>query len=163
MNVERMRIGQGFDVHAFDGVPPLKIGGVIVDQTRGLAGTSDADVLVHAVADALLGAAALGDLGSRFPSDDERWNDADSLELLSKVVDMVRSAGLRVMNVDTTVIVQTVRIEPHRADIRANLAQTLNIDVGDVSVKATTTDQLGFLGRDEGVAATAIVALVATH
>ena len=163
MNVERLRIGQGFDVHAFDSVPPLKIGGVIVDETRGLAGTSDADVLVHAVADALLGAAALGDLGSHFPSNDERWSDADSLELLSKVVDMVKSAGLDVVNVDTTVMAQTVRIEPHRADIRANLAQTLNIHVADVSVKATTTDQLGFLGRDEGVAASAIVALVATH
>ena len=139
----------------------MKIGGVIVDEQRGLSGTSDADVLVHAVADALLGAAALGDLGSYFPSEDERWKGSDSLELLAQVVGMVEAAGWRVGNLDTTVIAENVRISPFRAAMRANLADALKVPVADVSVKATSTDKLGFLGRDEGVAATAIVSLVA--
>ena len=154
-----MRVGQGIDVHPLANLPPLKIGGVVVDETRGLGGTSDADVLVHAVADALLGAAALGDLGSYFPSDDDRWLGADSLDLLHQVAAMVRTAGYEIANVDATVIAETVRISPHREAMRENIAQTLEIDHMAVSVKATTTDRLGFLGRDEGVAASAVALL----
>ena len=113
-------------------------------------------MLVHAVSDALLGAAALGDLGTFFPSDDERWIGANSLTLLESIVALLDSEGLRVGNVDATVIAQTVRIAPHRQQMRENLAAAMKIDVHRVSVKATTTDSLGFLGRDEGIAATAI-------
>ena len=155
-----MRIGSGFDVHALDGNPPLKIGGVTVDETRGLAGTSDADVLVHAVCDALLGAAALGDLGTLFPSDDDRWTGADSFDLLEHVVGLIETEGLRVGNLDATVMAETVRIGPFREQMRANLAEALHIDATDISVKATTTDGLGFVGRDEGIAASAVVLLV---
>lgn len=155
-----MRIGHGFDVHPLDDLPPLRIGGVVVDETRGLAGTSDADVLVHAVADALLGAAALGDLGTYFPSDDDRWLGANSLDLLAQVVGMVHSNGWRVGNIDTTVIAQSVRIASNREAMRNNLADALEIGHADVSVKATSTDHLGFIGRDEGVAALATVLLV---
>jgi 2-C-methyl-D-erythritol 2,4-cyclodiphosphate synthase len=155
-----MRIGHGFDVHPLDDLPPLKIGGVVVDETRGLGGTSDADVLVHAVADALLGAAALGDLGTYFPSSDERWLGANSLDLLEQVVAMVSSKGWKVSNIDATVMAQTVRVSPHREAMRANIAGALGVDVSDVSVKATTTDELGFLGRDEGVAAMVTVLLI---
>lgn len=155
-----MRIGHGFDVHPLDDLPPLRIGGVVVDETRGLAGTSDADVLVHAVADALLGAAALGDLGTYFPSDDDRWLGANSLDLLAQVVGMVHSNGWRVGNIDTTVIAQSVRIASNREAMRNNLADALEIGHADVSVRATSTDHLGFIGRDEGVAALATVLLV---
>ncbi len=157
-----MRVGSGIDIHGFDDVPPLIIGGVVVDETRGLAGTSDADVLVHAVADALLGAAALGDLGTFFPSDDERWLDADSLEILGHVAALLDAEGLTVGNIDATVIAQTVRIAPHREAMRKNLAGILNLALDDVSVKATTTDHLGFLGRDEGIAAMATVLVLDT-
>jgi len=155
-----MRIGHGFDVHPLDDLPPLKIGGVVVDETRGLGGTSDADVLVHAVADALLGAAALGDLGTYFPSSDERWLGANSLDLLEQAVALVSSKGWKVSNIDATVMAQTVRVSPHREAMRANIAGALGVDVSDVSVKATTTDELGFLGRDEGVAAMVTVLLI---
>lgn len=154
-----MRVGLGFDAHQIGDLPPLKLGGVIVDEHRGLAGTSDADVLVHAVADAMLGAAALGDLGTYFPSDDERWLGADSLHLLEQVVALVGAEGMAVDNVDTTVVAQSVRVNPHRAAIRENLAEVLGVSLDRVSVKATTTDTMGFLGRDEGVAAMAVVAL----
>ena len=154
-----MRVGSGFDVHQFDDEPPLLIGGVVVDQTRGLAGTSDADVLFHAISDALLGAAALGDVGTFFPSDDDQWIDADSADLLRQVVEMVAAAGYRVLNCDATVISQTVRIAPHRAEIRQNVAAALRIDLTAVSVKATSTDGLGVIGRDEGLAASAVVLL----
>lgn len=155
-----MKVGFGFDAHQIADLPPLKLGGVIVDDEIGLAGTSDADVLIHAVADAMLGAAALGDLGTFFPSDDERWLGADSLHLLEQVVGIVASEGLQVGNVDVTVIAQSVRVGPHREEMRQNLATALGVALEDVSVKATTTDLLGFLGRDEGIAATAVVLLV---
>ena len=156
-----MRIGFGFDVHQIAELPPLKLGGVIVDDTRGLAGTSDADVLVHAVADAMLGAAALGDLGTFFPPDDERWLGADSMQLLEQVLALVAAEGLHVGNVDTTVVAQEVRVNPYRSAIRESLADALGVGLEQVSVKATTTDLMGFLGRDEGVAAMAVVLLSA--
>lgn len=152
-----MRVGWGFDAHRFGGDPPVLLAGVPVDLDRGLLGTSDADVVAHAVADALLGAAVLGDLGELFPSSDPRWVDADSMELLRTVVDLVLKEGRRVVHLDVTVIAESVRVSPAREAIRAALADALDVEVDEVSVKATTTDGLGFLGRDEGVAAMAVV------
>lgn len=159
MTGESIAVGWGTDVHAFGGSPPLLLAGVVVDHERGLAGTSDADVAVHAVGDALLGAAALGDLGSHFPSSDPQWQGADSLDLLARVVSVVDRAGWRPARVDVTIVAQSVRVAPHREAMRTSLAEVLGIDVGAVSVKATTTDGLGSIGRDEGVAATAVVVL----
>ena len=155
-----MRIGTGFDVHRFSDTPPLLIGGVEVDTSRGLSGTSDADVLAHAISDSLLGAAALGDMGTFFPSDEGEWEGADSLDLLRQVVALIKREGHRIGNVDATVISQTVRISPFRSQIRQKVAEALSVDIGCVSVKATTTDGLGLIGRDEGVAATATVLLL---
>ncbi len=153
-----MRVGWGIDAHRFGGSGPLLLAGVAVSE-RGLEGTSDADVLAHAVADALLGAAALGDLGAHYPSSDPRWNGADSMALLADVVAKVARAGFQVTQVDTTVIAQSIRVGPYRDEIRGRLAATLRLESGEVSVKATTTDHMGFIGRDEGMAATAIVVL----
>ena len=153
-----MRVGNGFDAHRFGGIGPLKLGGVVV-STRGLEGTSDADVLTHAVCDALLGGAALGDVGSHFPASDDRWHGADSIDLLTQVVGLLRRAGLRPTHVDATVIAQTVRVAPHRSEIQTRLAATLGLETNAVSIKATTTDHMGFLGRDEGIAAVATAVL----
>jgi 2-C-methyl-D-erythritol 2,4-cyclodiphosphate synthase len=154
-----MRVGWGFDAHRIGGSGPMLIGGVVVDESRGLIGTSDADVVLHAVADAALGAAAIGDLGALFPSDDPRWSGADSARLLGEVVRLIDDRGLMIEHVDVTIIAQTVRIAPHRAAIRQRLADITRASLGSVSVKATTTDGMGFLGRDEGVAAAAVVSL----
>lgn len=135
------------------------IGGVVVAEDRGLVGTSDGDVALHAVADAILGAAALGDLGTHFPSTDEQWHGADSADLLSQVVVMARGAGLLVDSVDVTIVAETVRIGPHRESIRTKLAGALDLPIGRVSVKATSTDGMGFVGSDEGIAAVAVVVL----
>lgn len=152
-----MKVGWGFDTHRFGGDPPVLLAGVPADLTRGLLGTSDADVVAHAVADALLGVAALGDLGVFFPSSDPQWRDADSMELLGMVVARVYAEGLRVAHLDVTVVAESVRLAPVREAVRAALAEMLNIELDSVSVKATTTDGMGFLGRDEGVAAVAVV------
>lgn len=152
-----MRVGWGFDAHRFDGNPPVLLAGIAADHARGLAGTSDADVVAHAVADALLGAAGLGDLGVLFPSSDPRWSGADSMALLRQVVERFYGEGLAVDHIDVTVIAETIRIEPVREDIRRNLAAALGVNSRSVSIKATSTDGLGFLGRDEGVAAVAVV------
>lgn len=151
-----MRVGWGFDAHRFGGEPPLLLAGVVVDAERGLAGTSDADVVAHAVADALLGAAVLGDLGTYFPSSDPQWHGSDSMVLLASVVERVGSAGLLAESLDVTIIAETVRVGPHREAIRDALALTLGLQPAAVSVKATTTDGMGFLGRDEGIAAVAV-------
>jgi 2-C-methyl-D-erythritol 2,4-cyclodiphosphate synthase len=132
------------------------LAGVPADPTRGLLGTSDADVVAHAVADALLGAAALGDLGSFFPSADPQWQGADSMELLRNVMERVNDAGLQVTHLDVTLVAESVRLDPVREAVRFALAEVLAVEPGAVSVKATTTDGLGFLGRDEGVAAIAV-------
>lgn len=152
-----MTVGWGFDVHRFGGEPPVLLAGIPADTERGLLGTSDADVVAHAVADALLGAATLGDLGSWFPSDDSRWEGADSMALLRVVAERFHEAGFVVDHLDMTVVAETIRVSPVREDIRNALADTLRLEPGAVSVKATTTDGLGFLGRDEGVAAVAVV------
>ena len=154
-----MRVGWGFDAHRIGGEGPMRIGGVTVIEELGLVGTSDGDVALHAVADAVLGAAALGDLGTHFPSTDPKWHGADSSRLLADVVGMARQRGLLVDSVDVTIIAQSIRIAPHRDTMRANLAELLDLPMDRVSVKATTTDGMGYLGREEGVAATAVVAL----
>jgi 2-C-methyl-D-erythritol 2,4-cyclodiphosphate synthase len=137
----------------------VKLGGVVVDETRGIAATSDGDVVAHAVTDAVLGAAALGDMGDHFPSSDRRWRGADSMEMLVRAVALAGDHGYAIASADVTVLAEKVRISPHRASIRANLAARLGVEVAAVSVKATTTDGLGWLGADEGIAATAIVVL----
>lgn len=152
-----MKVGWGFDVHRFGGDPPVRLAGIVADETRGLQGTSDADVVAHAVADALLGAAALGDLGEFFPSADPQWHGADSMDLLRIVVDRVHDSGLRAHQLDVTLVAESVRLAPVRDAVRGALAEALAVELPAVSVKATTTDGLGFLGREEGVAAVAVV------
>lgn len=153
MNV---RIGQGLDVHQFAQGRPLVLAGVAVPAEQGLAGHSDADVVAHAVTDALLGAAAMGDIGQRFGVDDPELADADSLALLRVVVDELAEAGWRPGNVDVTIVAEQPRLSPHRDEMRANLAASLGLDEGAVSVKATTTDRLGSIGRGEGIACWAV-------
>ncbi len=157
-----MRSGIGYDVHAFEAGRPLILGGVRVDHERGLGGHSDGDVLTHAIIDALLGAAALGDIGQHFPAGDARWKDADSLVLLGRAAGLVRGAGYRVVNVDTTVVAAAPKLAPHIDAMRAALSEALGVDRGAVSVKATTSDGLGSLGRGEGIAALAIALLDST-
>ncbi len=156
-----LRIGNGFDVHAFASGRPLVIGGVIIPHARGLEGHSDADGLLHAIADAILGALALGDLGKHFPDNDPKWKNADSRRLLREVAGMAMAQRWRIGNVDTTIVAQAPRLAPHVEAMRANIAADLGCDVGSVSVKATTTERLGFAGREEGIAALATVLLEA--
>ena len=150
-----MRVGVGFDVHAFDPTRQLVLGGVPIPGAPGLAGWSDAAALSHAIADALLGAAGLGDLGHHFPKD-AVLEGVSSQDLLSEVARLVHAAGYRIGNLDATVIVQDVRIGPHRSRMEETLATTLGVDRARVSVKATTTDHLGFTGRGEGIAVMAV-------
>jgi 2-C-methyl-D-erythritol 2,4-cyclodiphosphate synthase len=154
-----MRIGQGFDAHALVTGRKLVIGGVQVPYDKGLAGHSDADVLIHAVCDALLGAAGLGDIGKHFPDSDSRFKDIDSRKLLREVARLIEAEHLKVVNVDATVIAQAPRLAPHVAAMRANLAADLGIAPGVVDSKAKTTEKLGFVGRGEGIAAEAIALL----
>ena len=154
-----MRVGNGFDVHALVAGRRLVLGGVHVPYERGLDGHSDADVLLHAVCDAILGALALGDIGAHFPDSDPRWKDADSRVLLRHVASLATARGYRVGNLDVTLIAQAPKVAPYVAAMRANLAADLSCDAGDVSVKATTTERLGFAGRGEGIAAMATVLL----
>ena len=150
-----IRVGQGFDVHAFAEGRRLVVGGVAIPHERGLLGHSDADVLLHAICDALLGAAALGDIGRHFPDTDPRYQGIDSRELLRHVAALLRERGFRVGNVDATIIAQAPRMAPHIPAMVANIAADLGIDAGAVNVKATTTESLGFTGRGEGIAAQA--------
>ncbi|HEX5980542.1 MAG TPA: 2-C-methyl-D-erythritol 2,4-cyclodiphosphate synthase [Thermoleophilaceae bacterium] len=151
------RSGIGWDSHRLETGRPLIVGGVrIPDAERGLTGHSDADVLTHAVIDALLGAAGLGDIGMHFPDSDERWRDADSLGLLRTVLSMLRGAGFSPVNLDATVVCEEPRLSPYRDDMRASLASAVELPVGAVNVKFTTAERMGFIGRGEGVAALAI-------
>jgi len=156
-----VRIGQGFDVHRLVEGRRLVLGGVEVPHTRGLDGHSDADVLAHAVGDALLGAIADGDLGSHFPSSDARWQGASGADLIAPILDRVRAAGYLVRNVDTTVIAQEPRLAPFAAAMRTGLAGMLGLPEERVNVKLKSTDRLGAVGRGEGIAAQAIVLLEA--
>src|SRR6187399_473832 len=151
------RVGSGVDFHQLQKGRELWIGGVHVPFKKGLAGHSDADVLLHAICDALLGALALGDLGVHFPDSDPRWKGADSRGLLRHVVSLVRARGYGVGNVDATVIAQAPKLAPFVAAMRANVAADLGCDPACVSIKATTTERLGFAGREEGIAAEAVV------
>ena len=151
-----IRVGQGLDVHGFAEGRALVLAGVTIPAERGLAGHSDADVVAHAVTDALLGAAALGDIGMRFGVDDPAVVDADSMQLLAAVVEDLAAAGWRPGNVDVTIVAEQPRLAPHRAPMRANLAAALDLDEGAVSVKATTTDRLGSIGRGDGIACWAV-------
>ncbi len=151
-----IRVGHGFDVHAFAADRKLIIGGVDIPHALGLAGHSDADVLIHAVCDALLGAAGLGDIGRHFPDSDARYKGIDSRVLLRHVSGLLAEHGWRVANVDATIIAQTPRMAPHIPAMRGYLAEDLNIDPEALNIKATTTERLGFTGREEGIAAEAV-------
>src|SRR5579859_47610 len=151
-----MRIGQGFDVHVLVAGRALIIGGVTIPFDKGLDGHSDADVLLHAVCDALLGAAALGDIGRHFPDTDSRYKGADSRVLLREVAKLLRDGGFHVVNIDSTIIAQAPKMAPHIPAMAANIAADLGVDRTRVNVKAKTTERLGFTGRGEGIAAEAI-------
>jgi 2-C-methyl-D-erythritol 2,4-cyclodiphosphate synthase len=157
--VSGLRIGLGIDAHAFEDGVPLVLGGVRFEYPRGLAGHSDGDVIAHALTDALLGAAGLGDIGSLFPSTDERYRGADSLGLLAEAYRQVRAAGYEVVNADCILVGQEPRIAPRRDEMRNRLAGSLGIEPERVNVRATTTDRLGFTGRGEGLAAEAVALL----
>ncbi len=154
-----MRIGHGYDVHRLIENRKLIIGGVEIPYELGLLGHSDADVLLHAISDAILGAAALGDIGGMFPDTDEKWKGADSLKLLEAVVNRVSADGYVIENIDSTLIAQQPKMKPHIPLMRENVAKACNIDVSQVSVKATTEEGLGFTGRKEGISAHAVVLL----
>ena len=153
------RVGQGIDVHAYDASRPLILGGVRLAESGGLAGHSDADAVLHAVTDALLGAAAAGDIGSYFPSDDPRWSNAGSDRFVREALRIIRGKGFQIGNLDVTIIAQKPRLAPWRDRIRKSVAALIEVDWELVSIKATTTDHLGFIGREEGIAALAIVLL----
>jgi len=155
-----MRIGHGFDVHAFDEGSFITLGGVQIAHSHGLKAHSDGDVALHALADALLGAAALGDIGRHFPDTDEQWKGADSRMLLRHVVSLVADKGYRVGNVDVTIVAQAPKMAPHIEDMRAAVAADLQVRMDDVNVKATTTEKLGYVGRKEGIAVHAVALLL---
>jgi 2-C-methyl-D-erythritol 2,4-cyclodiphosphate synthase len=151
-----IRVGQGFDVHAFERGDHVTLCGVKIPHDRGLKAHSDGDVALHALCDALLGAAALGDIGQHFPPTELEWKDADSRALLREVVALLRAAHWSVVNVDVTLVCERPRIGPHTVEMQANLATDLGVPVDHVSIKATTTEGLGYCGREEGIAAMAI-------
>jgi 2-C-methyl-D-erythritol 2,4-cyclodiphosphate synthase len=154
-----MRIGHGFDVHAFGPGDHVMIGGVRIPHSRGVIAHSDGDVALHALCDALLGAAGLGDIGGMFPDTDPRWAGADSRELLRQVAARLAGRELRVSNADVTVVAQAPRLAPHVGEMRARIAADLGIELDRVNIKATTTEKLGYIGREEGLAAHAVVLL----
>lgn len=153
------RTGMGFDVHAFAGEGPIMLGGIAIPHSRGLAGHSDADVILHAITDALLGAAGLGDIGEHFPPSDPRWKGADSSLFLTHAVELLRRAGAIIDHVDCTIVAEAPKIGPHRSAIRQRIAEIASLGVDQVSIKATTTEGLGFTGRSEGIAAQAVASI----
>jgi 2-C-methyl-D-erythritol 4-phosphate cytidylyltransferase/2-C-methyl-D-erythritol 2,4-cyclodiphosphate synthase len=153
------RTGMGFDVHAFAGAGPILLGGVEIPHDRGLAGHSDADVVLHAITDALLGAAGLGDIGEHFPPSDPQWKGANSSLFLRHAVDLLRSKGAIIDHLDCTVIAEEPKVGPYRAAIRARIAEIAGLDIAQVNIKATTTEGLGFTGRREGIAAQALASI----
>lgn len=154
-----MRIGLGYDVHAFAPERKLIIGGVEIEHTQGLLGHSDADVLTHAIADALLGAARLGDIGKLFPDTDPAYAGADSIKLLEHVGERVRACGFEIVDIDSVIAAQAPKLSPYRDQMRQRIADALHLDVASVGVKATTTEHLGFEGREEGISAQAVCLL----
>lgn len=155
-----LRIGIGYDVHAFGDGDHVMLGGVRIAHHRGLLAHSDGDVLLHALCDALLGALALGDIGKHFPPGDPQWKDVDSRMLLRAVQALVQERGWRVNNLDAVVVCERPKLAPHVDAMRARIAEDLRVDVGDVGIKATTSEKLGFTGREEGIAAQAVVTLI---
>lgn len=155
----KIRVGFGYDVHQLVPDRPLWLGGIQIDHTMGLLGHSDADVLIHAICDALLGALAMGDIGQHFPDSSDAYKGIDSTILLARVAGMIRDAGWEIVNVDSTLLAQKPKIAPHVPQMRKVLADVLSLPVGAVSVKATTTERLGFVGREEGIAAEAVCLL----
>ncbi|MBE5713679.1 MAG: 2-C-methyl-D-erythritol 2,4-cyclodiphosphate synthase [Ruminococcaceae bacterium] len=156
----KFRVGHGYDVHKLVEDRKLIIGGVEIPHYKGLLGHSDADVLAHAICDALLGAAALGDIGKHFPDNDDRYKDVDSLVLLEKVCELIRNKGYEISNVDSTILAQAPKLRPYIDEMRSKLAKAMKLDIDELSVKATTEERLGFTGREEGIAAHAVVLLM---
>ena len=154
-----IRVGTGFDAHRLVPERPLVLGGVTIPHSHGLAGHSDADVLIHAICDALLGAAALGDIGQHFPPDNPAYKNADSRHLLRQVMELLRNSGWSAGNVDGTLIAEAPRLAPHIPDMRNHLAEDMQLPLDAVSIKATTTEGMGFTGRKEGMAAQAVVTI----
>lgn len=154
-----MRIGQGYDVHRFAEGRKLVLGGVGIPHSRGLKGHSDADVLLHAITDAILGACALGDIGTHFPDDDPRYKNADSRLLLKNSYELVKELGYTIVNTDSTVVAEEPKLNPHILKIRESIAGILECDMDSVSVKATTGEKMGFIGRKEGIAAYSVALL----
>lgn len=155
-----MRIGHGFDVHKFGGNGPITLGGVKIDHDLGLVAHSDGDVLLHALCDALLGAAALGDIGKHFPDTDDTYSGVDSRVLLRHVMNVIKDKGYVLGNADMTIVAQAPKMAPHINDMRTRIASDCNVDIDAINVKATTTEKLGYTGRKEGIAAHAVVLLV---
>lgn len=156
---DSLRIGYGYDVHKLVQDRKLILGGVEIPHSRGLQGHSDADVLLHAISDALLGSLALGDIGTHFPDTDASYKDADSRALLRRVYELINEQGFRLVNLDATVVAQKPKLAPHINSMRDNIARDLEIPTGRVSIKATTSEELGFEGREEGISAKAVVLL----
>ncbi len=154
------RIGFGYDVHKFATGRKLVLGGIAIPYEKGLAGHSDADVLLHAISDAMLGALALGDIGKHFPDNDERYKNIDSKILLEKVNNLIRQKDYKVGNIDSTVVAEKPKLQPYINDMRKTISRILNIQTENVSVKATTSEKMGFAGREEGIIAQAVVLLI---
>ncbi len=155
-----IRIGNGYDIHQLVADRPLILGGVTIPHTLGLLGHSDADVLTHAIMDALLGALAMGDIGHYFPPSDPKWKGADSLLLLKQVLSLIESQGWNIGNIDSTIVAEQPKLKPHLKSMRSTLAQTMAIEMDQISIKATTNEKLGPPGREEGICAYAVVLLV---
>jgi len=154
-----LRIGHGYDVHAFEPGDHLMMGGVSIPHNRSFKAHSDGDVLIHAICDALLGALALGDIGRHFPDTDDAYKNANSRDLLARVVAMIKAKGYELVNLDSTIIAQAPKMASHLDGMKKNLAADLMVDVSQINIKATTTEKLGFAGREEGIAAHAVVLL----
>lgn len=154
-----MRIGQGYDVHRLVEGRKLILGGVEIPHTKGLLGHSDADVLVHAIMDALLGACSLGDIGKHFPDNDNEYKNADSIELLKKVCELINNNGYEIVNIDSTIIAQNPKLAPYIEKMRENIAVACSININQISVKATTEEHLGFTGQEEGISSSAVCLL----
>lgn len=155
-----IRVGHGYDVHRLTEGRKLILGGVLIDYEKGLLGHSDADVLVHAIMDSLLGAAALGDIGTHFPDTDEKYKGADSLELLRNVCGLIAEKGYTVSNIDATVIAQAPKLKPFIPQMKQNIAEVMNLDTDCINIKATTEEKLGFTGRKEGIAAHCVTLII---
>ncbi len=155
------RTGIGYDVHRFTEGRPLVLGGVTIPHDRGLVGHSDADVLLHAIADAVLGAAALGDIGQHFPPGDPKWKDADSRDLLRQAVAIVSGAGWALVNIDASVVAEAPMVNPHSAAMRMEIRGATGLPIDAISIKATTNERMGFVGREEGIAAIAVATIAA--